>query len=218
LPKFNRIEIMTSTETALNRAESTIDALESHLSALDEIAADAGTAQKTVETVAAEIKALHDNANNLEVKVRSNRLRDLSSTIEIHRSDANHLQAAVHDQKRRVIEAGGIARQSTQAIWSAAHLQRRANAIESIRAAFDLRKCPVTAETLAQSDRGYLASRDLEYFFTTTARTTDDRVAALRELPGRFATVRKIAENTPNLDLATIFPEPTISELESVAA
>ena len=70
-----------------------------------------------------------------------------------------------------------------------------------IRAMFDLRKCPVTAETLAQSERGYLASRDLEYFFATTARSIDDRVAVLRELPGRFATVSKLAEDTPGLTL-----------------
>jgi hypothetical protein len=58
---------MTNTET-LNRAESTIDALETQLGILAELSADAGTAQKTVETVAAEIKALHDNSNGLELK------------------------------------------------------------------------------------------------------------------------------------------------------
>jgi hypothetical protein len=137
--------IMTNDET-LNQAESTIDALESHLSALTEIAADAATARQTTEAVESEIAALHRNANGLEMKARSNRLRDLSATAELHRSDAKHLQAAVDDQKRRVVEAGGIARQATQAIWSAAHLQRRANGIDAIRTAFDLRKCPVTAE------------------------------------------------------------------------
>jgi hypothetical protein len=162
-------------DEVLNRAESAIDALESHLSALDEIAADA-----------------------------------LTATLEIHKSDAKHLQAAVDDQKRRVIEAGGVARQTIQGIWSVAHFQRKSNAVEMIRATFDLKKCSVTAETLALAERGYLASRDLEWYFATTARTTDDRVAALRELPGRFAVVRKIAEETPNLDLATISPEPVV--------
>jgi hypothetical protein len=208
---------MTNTET-LNHAESAIEALESQLAALDELAADAGTAQKTVETVAAEIKALHDNSNNLDLKARSNRLRDLSATEQLHRSDANRLQADVETQKRRVVEVGGVGRQAVQGIWSVTHLQRRANAVEMIRATFDLRKCPVTAETLAQSERGYLASRDLEYFFATTARTTDDRVEMLRQLPARFAAVRKIAEDTPNLDLAAIFPEPAISELEPALA
>jgi hypothetical protein len=200
---------MTNTET-LNQAESTIDVLESHLSALDEIAADAGTAQKTVETVASEIAALHSNASGMELKARSTRLRDLTATLEIHKSDAKHLQAAVDDQKHRVIEAGGVARQAVQGIWSVAHLQRKSNAVEMIRATFDLKKCSVTAETLALAERGYLASRDLEWFFATTVRTTDNRVAALRELPGRFAVVRKMAESTPNLDLAAIFPEPAI--------
>jgi len=36
----------------------------------------------------------------------------------------------------------------------------------------------------------------------------------LRDLPGRFATVRKIAEDTPNLDLVAIFLEPATTELE----
>jgi hypothetical protein len=87
-----------------------------------------------------------------------------------------------------------------------------------IRAAFDLRKCPVpmSAETLALSERRYLASRDLEWYFTALSRSVDDRVAALRELPGRFATVRKIAEDTPGLDLASILPKP--AALEPVAA
>jgi hypothetical protein len=206
---------MNNFET-LNQAESVIDKLESHLSTLTEITADAATAQKTVETVAAEIKALHDNSNGMELKARSTRLRDLTATLELHKSDAKHLQAAVDDQKRRVIEAGGVARQSTQAIWSVAHLQRRANAVERIRTTFDLRKCAVTAETLALSERGYLASRDLEWFFAAPASSIDDRVAALSALPGRFAIVRKMAEDTPNLDLAAIFPEPAISELEPV--
>jgi hypothetical protein len=208
---------MTNTET-LNHAESTIDALESQLSALTEIAADAATAQKTVETVAGEIKTLHDNANGLELKARSTRLRDLSATLEIHKSDAKHLQGSVESQKRRVIEAGGVARQSTQSIWSAAHLQRRSNAVEMIRATFDLRKCPVTAETLGLCERRYLETRDLEYFFATTARTTDDRIEALRQLPGRFVVVRKMAEDTPNLDLAAIFPEPAVTSLEPALA
>jgi hypothetical protein len=207
---------MTNTET-LNRAESTIDVLESHLSALDEIAADASIATKTVETVGLEIKALHDNPNALELKARSARLRDLSATIELHKSDAKHLQGAVDNQKRKVIEAGGVARQSTQAIWSIAHLQRRSNAVEMIRATFDLKKCAITAETLALADRGFLQSRDLEYFFISPAGSIDDRVAALRALPGRYAAVRKIADDTPNLDLSTIFPEPAISEVELVA-
>jgi hypothetical protein len=43
-----------------------IDALETQLSALDELAADAVTARQTVETVAAEIAALHSNANGLK--------------------------------------------------------------------------------------------------------------------------------------------------------
>jgi len=76
----------------------------------------------------------------------------------------------------------------------------------------------VTAETLAQSERGYLASRDLEWFFATTARSIDDLVAALRELPGRFATVRGIAESTPGLDLASVLSEPAATNLEPVAA
>jgi hypothetical protein len=198
---------MTNNEV-LNRAGSTIDVLESHLSALDEIAADAGTARQTVETVASEIAALHSNASGMEIKTRSTRLRDLTATLEIHKSDGKHLQAAVDDQKRRVIEAGGIARQSVYAIWSAAHLQRKSNAVAMIRTTFDLKKCSVTAESLAQAEKGYLQTRDIEYYFTTTARTTDDRIAALRELPSRFAAVRKIAEDTPNLDLAATFPEP----------
>src|ERR1700719_2537738 len=155
---------MTNTET-LNRAESTIDALEAQLSALEELAADAGTAQKTVETVASEIKALHDNANGLELKARSTRLRDLTATLELHRSDAKHLQAAVDDQKRRVVEVGGVARQAVQGIWSVAHLQRRSNAVEIIRAAFDLTRCPVTAETLALCERRYLETKDFEWYF-----------------------------------------------------
>jgi hypothetical protein len=68
--------------------------------------------------------------------------------------------------------------------------------------------------TLALSERGHLASRNLEFYFTASARTIDDRVAALRELPGRFAVVRKIAGDTPNLDLAAIFPDPAVTELE----
>jgi hypothetical protein len=92
---------MNNFET-LNQAESVIDKLEVHLSALTEIAADAATAQKTVETVAAEIKALHDNANSMELKARSTRLRDLTAMLELHRSDAKHLQAAVDDQKRKL--------------------------------------------------------------------------------------------------------------------
>jgi hypothetical protein len=184
---------------------------------LAELSADAATAQKTVETVAAEIASLHDNPNGLELKARSTRLRDLTATLELHRSDAKHLQAAVETQKRRVIEAGGVARQSTQAIWSVAHLQRRSNAVEMIRATFDLRKCPVTAESLAQCDRGYLASRDLEWFFAAPASTADDRIEALRQLPGRFATVRKMAEDTPGLDLSSI-PEPAVTESQLVEA
>ena len=207
---------MTNIE-ALNHAESTIDVLESQLAALDELSADAGIAQKTVEIAGSEIKALHDNASGLELKARSTRLRDLTATLELHKSDAKHLQAAVDDQKRRVIEAGGVARQATQAIWSAAHLQRRSNAVEMIRATFDLKRCPVPAESLVLSERHYLASRDLEYFFATPSRSIDDRVAALRELPGRFVTIRGIAENTPNLDLASTLPEP-VTELEPVAA
>ena len=198
---------MTNIE-ALNRAESTIDVFESQLASLDELVADAGTAQKTVETVASEIKLLHDNPNNLDLKARSNRLRDLSATLQLHESDAKHLQGAVENQKRRVVEVGGVARQVTQAIWTAAHLQRRANAIETIRLMFDLKRCPVPAESLVLSERRYLASRELEWFFATPSRSTDDRVAALRELPGRFATVRGIAEDTPNLDLASVLPEP----------
>jgi hypothetical protein len=93
-------------------------------------------------------------------------------------------------------------------------LQRRSNAVEMIRAAFDLRRCPVTAETLALSERRYLASRELEWFFAAPSRSVDDRVAALRELPGRFETVRKIAEDTPNLDLASVLPEPAETNLE----
>jgi hypothetical protein len=208
---------MTNTET-LNRVESTIDALESQLSTLDELAVDAATAQKTVETVAAEIKALHDNANGLELKARSTRLRDLTATLELHRSDAKHLQAAVDNQKRRVIEAGTIARNSTQTIWSTAQVQRKTNAVEMIRATFDLRKCPVTAETLGLCERRYLETRELEWFFATTVFTTDDRIEALRQLPGRFAIVRKMAEETPNLDLAAVFPEPAINELELALA
>jgi hypothetical protein len=84
-----------------------------------------------------------DNSNGLELKARSTRLRDLTATLELHRSDAKHLQGTVDDQKRRVVEVGGIARQAVQAIWSAAHLQRRSNAVEMIRAAFDLGKCPM---------------------------------------------------------------------------
>jgi hypothetical protein len=71
---------------------SAIDALETQLSALDELAADAVTARQTVETVASEIKALPDNPNGLELKARSTRLRDLTATLELHRSDAKHLQ------------------------------------------------------------------------------------------------------------------------------
>jgi ribonuclease PH len=145
-------------------------------------------------------------------------LRDLTATFELHRSDAKRLHSDAENQKRRVIEVGGVARQATQAIWSVAHLQRRSNAVEMIRATFDLRKCAITAETLALCDRGYLASRNLEWFFAAPASSIDDRVAALRELPGRFAIVRTLAENTPNLDLAAIFPEPAISELEPALA
>jgi hypothetical protein len=184
---------------------------------LDELIADAGTAQQTVEAVASEIKSLHDNSSNLDLKVRSNRLRDQTATIEIHKSDAKRFQAAVETQKRRVVEVGGVARQMVQAIWSVAHLQRRANAIEKVRSAFDLTKCPVTAETLALCERRYLASRDLEWYFAAVSRSTDDRVAALRELPGRFATVRKMAEDTPGLDLASILPEP-VTESQLVEA
>jgi|SRR5271166_3196085 len=115
---------MTNTEV-LNNADAAISVLESQLTALDELSADAGTAQKTVETVASEIKLLHDNPNNLDLKARSNRLRDLSATLQLHESDAKRLQGAVENQKRRVVEVGGVARQATQAIWSAAHLQRR---------------------------------------------------------------------------------------------
>jgi hypothetical protein len=216
---FNRIaNQMTDTELVLNHAESAIEALESQLGILAEIAADAGTAQKTVETVALEIKNLHDNPNNLDLKARSNRLRDLSATEQLHRSDAKHLQAAVETQKRRVIEAGGIARQVVQGIWSIAHLQRRSNAVEMIRNTFDLKKCPVPVEGLAQAEKGYLQSRDLEYFFATPSRSTDDRVAALRELPGRFAIVRKIAQETPGLDLSSILPEPAATESQLVEA
>jgi hypothetical protein len=32
------------------------------------------------------------------MKVRSNRLRDLTATLELHKSDAKHLQGAVDDQ------------------------------------------------------------------------------------------------------------------------
>ena len=71
---------MTSTEEVLNRADSSVEALEAQLSALDELTADAGIAQKTVETVAAEIKVVHDNPNGIEMKVRSNRLCDLTAT------------------------------------------------------------------------------------------------------------------------------------------
>jgi hypothetical protein len=85
-----------------------------------------------------------------------------------------------------------------------------------VRATFDLARCPITAETLGQCERGYLASRDLEWFFATHPRSIDDRVAALRELPGRSATVRKIAEETANLDLASILPEPAATNLEPV--
>ena len=152
----------------------------------------------------------HGNSNGLELKARSTRLRDLTATLELHRSDSKHLQAAVENQKRRVIEAGGIARQAVQAFWSAAHLQRRSNAIEMIRATFDLRRCPVTAETLALSDRRYLETKDFEWYFATPSRSIDDRVAALRDLPGRFATIRKIAEDTANVDLASVLPEPAI--------
>jgi hypothetical protein len=176
------------------------------LAALDEPAADAGIAQKTVETVASEIKALHDNANGLELKARSTRLRDLTATLELHRSDAKHLQAAVDDQKSRVVEVGGVVRQAVQGIWSVAHLQRRSNAVEMTRAAFDLTRCLVTVETIAVCHRTYLESQNLEWFFATYSRSIDDRVAALRELPGRFATVRKIAENTADLDLSSFFP------------
>jgi hypothetical protein len=202
---------MTNNEV-LNRAESTIDALEAQFGILAELAADAGTAEQTVKSVASEITALHSNASGLEMKGRSNRLRDLNSTLELHKSDLKHLQAAVDDQKRRVIEAGGIARQMVQGFWSAAHLQRRSNAVEMIRATFDLRKCPVPVEGLALCERRYLETRDVEYFFTSSSRSIDDRVAALRELPGRFATVRGIAEDTPNLDLAAVLPEPSATE------
>jgi hypothetical protein len=76
----------------------------------------------------------------------------------------------------------------------------------------------VTAETLGQCERGYLASRDLEWFFASLSRSIDDRVAALRELPGRSATVRKIAEDTPGLNLASLLPEPAATELEPALA
>src|ERR1700731_1153366 len=135
---------MTNTEV-LNHADAAIEALEAQLAALDELAADAVSARQTVETVAAEIAALHSNANGLEMKARSNRLRDQTATIEIHKSDLKHLQAAVDDQKRRVVEVGGVARQAVQAIWSIAHLQRRSNAIETARTVFDLTRCPITA-------------------------------------------------------------------------
>jgi hypothetical protein len=209
---------MTNTTEILNRAEAKIDILESQFGILDEIAADAGTAEQTVRTVAAEIKALHDNPNGLELKARSSRLRDLTATLELHRSDAKHLQSAVETQKRRVVEVGGVARQAVQGIWSIAHLQRRSNAVEMIRNTFDLKKCPVPVEGLAQAEKGYLQSRDLEYFFATPSRSTDDRVAALRELPDRFAIVRKIAQETPGLDLSSILPEPAATNLEPVAA
>jgi hypothetical protein len=52
----------------------------------------------------------------------------------------------------------------------------------------------------------------LEWFFATQSRSVDDRVAALRELPDRFATVHKIAEDTPDLDLASVLPEPATLE------
>jgi hypothetical protein len=58
----------------------------------------------------------------------------------------------------------------------------------------------------------------LEWFFATTSRSIDDRVAALRELPARFATVRGIAEDTPGLDLSSLLPEPAATNLEPVAA
>jgi len=203
---------MTNTEV-LNHADSAIEALEAQLAALDELAADAGIAQKTVETVASEIKVVHDNPNGVEMKARSNRLRDLSATLELHKSDAKHLQAAVDDQKRR----GGVARQAVQGIWSIAHLQRRSNAVEIAQATFDLTRCPINAETLGQCVRRYLASRDLEWFFATLSRSIDDRVMALRELPARSATVRKMAEDTPGLDLSSLLPEPAATEREPVA-
>jgi len=159
------------------------------------------------------INALHDNLNSLELKARSTRLRDLTATLDLHRSDAKHLQAAAENQKRHVIEAGDIARRAVQVIWSAAHLQRRANALAFVRREFDISRCPVAAETLAICHRSYLESRNLEWFFNAPARSVDDRVAALPELPGRSATVRKIAEDTPGLDLASILPEPAATEL-----
>jgi hypothetical protein len=191
---------MTNT-LVLNHADSAIEALESQLAALDELAADAVTARQTVETVTAEIKVVHDNPNGIEMKVRSNRLRDLTATLELHKSDAIHLQAAVETQKRRVVEVGGVARQAVQGIWSIAHLQRRSNAVAMTRAAFDLTRCPITAETLALCERSYLASKDLEWYFVTLSRSIDDQLAALRELPGRFVSVRQMAEDTPDLIL-----------------
>ena len=90
---------MTNTEV-LNHADSAIEALESQVGALDELAADAEIAQKTVEITASEIKALHDNANGLELKARSTRLRDLTATLELHRSDLKQFQGAINDQKQ----------------------------------------------------------------------------------------------------------------------
>jgi hypothetical protein len=208
---------MTNTEVVLNHAAAAIEALESQLAALDELAADAGIARTVETTVAAEIKALHDNPNGLELKVRSNRLRDLTATEQLHRSDARRLEADVETQKRRVVEAGGVARQAVQGIWSIAHLQRRLNAVEMVRAGFDLSRCPITIETLAVCHRSYLESQNLEWFFATASRSIDDRVAALRELPGRFATVRQMAEDTPGLDLSSILPEP-VTESQLVEA
>ena len=79
-------------------------------------------------------------------------------------------------------------------------------------------RCPIAADTLALCERGYLASRDLEWFFATTSRSIDDRVAVLRELPGRFATMRRLAEETPGLDLSPLLPEPAATESQLVEA
>jgi hypothetical protein len=87
-----------------------------------------------------------------------------------------------------------------------------------IRTTFDLTRCPITAETLALCERRYLASRDLEWFFATLSRSIDDRVAALRELPGRSETVRKMAEDTADLDLSSLLPEPAATESQLVEA
>jgi hypothetical protein len=77
---------------------------------------------------------------------------------------------------------------------------------------------PVTAETLALCERRYLETKDFEWYFASLSRSIDDRVAALRELPGRFATVRKIAEETPNLEISVYsFPsrrQPNLSQLK----